>query len=103
MGPIIASFMVVLAMAGISLWGARALPPGARVPLHYGFGGYGNWQPKTIALITYPVVGLVLCGVAFSTASARPAVSVIFPIALLLMAFGEYRAIVVALRRSGRD
>jgi len=102
MGPIIASGVVVLAMVGISLWGARALPPGARVPLHHGIGGYGNWQPKAFALISYPVIGAVLCGVAFSARSSAPATDIIFPVVLLIMAFSEYRAIVVAIRQSGR-
>jgi hypothetical protein len=102
MGPIIASGLVVLAMVGISLWGARVLPPGARVPLHHGIGGYGNWQPKAIALVTYPVIGAFLCGIVYSTARSEPATAIIFPVAMLLMAFGEYRAIVVAIRQSGR-
>jgi hypothetical protein len=32
-----------------------------------------------------------------------PAATIIAPIALLIMAFTQYRAIVAAIRRSGRD
>jgi hypothetical protein len=40
MGPIIAASVVALAMVGTSVWGAVTLPPGARVPVHRGLGGY---------------------------------------------------------------
>jgi hypothetical protein len=104
MGPIIAAGVVALAMVGISAWGAVTLPPGALVPMHHGIGGFNNWQPKAIALIAYPVIGLLVCGVIYaSQSSGKPAATIIAPIALLLMAFTQYRAIVAAIRRSGRD
>jgi hypothetical protein len=99
MGPVIAAGVVVLAMVGISLWGAKALPPGALLPLHHGIGGYGNWKPKAIGLITYPVVGLFLGGITAATAtSSDPAAAILLPIAMLAITFGQYRAIQVALR-----
>jgi hypothetical protein len=104
MGLMIVAGVVVLAMVGISLWGAVTLPPSARVPMHYGIGGYRNWRPKMIALIAYPAIGLVVCGIIYaSQSSGKPTATVIAPIALLIMAFTQYRAIVAAIRRSGRN
>jgi hypothetical protein len=101
MGSVVAAAVVVVAMIGISLWGAKALPPRALMPLHHGIGGYGNWKPKAIGLATYPLVGLLLCGVTVTTAkSSDPAAAVILPLVMVLVAVGQYRAILVAIRES---
>jgi hypothetical protein len=103
MGPIIAAGVVALAMVGISVWGAVTLPPGARVPVHHGLGGYNNWQPKTLALITYPVIGVVVCGILFASHSSAKPTTIIAPIVLLIAACSQYGAIRAAIRESGRD
>jgi hypothetical protein len=40
--------LLLLGMVGVSLYGASALPPGARVPIHFGPGAYNNWVPKQV-------------------------------------------------------
>ena len=62
--------LVLLAMVGISVYGWVTLPPDARVPVHRGPGGWGNWQPKAWALITYPVGGAVVFAIVL-TATTR--------------------------------
>jgi hypothetical protein len=49
--------VLLLGIVAVSLYGGTHLPAGARMPTHLGPGGYGNWQPKTFALVTYPLVG----------------------------------------------
>lgn len=107
MGLVIAGAIIVLAMAGISLYGARVLPPGSLVPLHHGIGGYNNWQPKVLALIVYPVLGavvytilLVATGGASSSGKSTPAV--IAPIVMVIVVISQYGAIRAAIRRSDR-
>ena len=46
----------LLAMILLSVYGARKLPPDARVPLHWG-GRRGNFQSKQTGLAAYPVIG----------------------------------------------
>ncbi len=48
--------VLLLGIFAVSLYGGTHLPAGARMPTHYGPGGFGNWQPKTFALVTYPLV-----------------------------------------------
>ena len=45
----------LVAMILLSVWGARILPPDARVPLHWG-GRWGNFQNRNSGLIAYPVI-----------------------------------------------
>ena len=98
---------VLLAMVGISVYGWVKLPPGARVPLHRGPGGYGNWQPKALALITYPVGGAVVFAIAltatFSAISRKPALGLIAPLAFLAIFFAQYFAVMAAIRNAGRN
>jgi subtilase family serine protease len=49
-----------LAMIGVSLYGAVTLPPGARMPLHFGPAGYNQWVPKNVGLVIWPGLGLVV-------------------------------------------
>jgi hypothetical protein len=57
---LIISGLLVLCMIGTSVYGARVLPADARVPLHYGFGSYGSFAPKTVGLILWPAAGAVV-------------------------------------------
>jgi len=99
--------LVLLAMVGISVYGWRTLPPDARVPLHRGPGGFGNWQPKALALITYPVGGAVVFAIAltatFSAISRKPALGLIAPLAFLAIFFAQYFAVMAAIRNAGRN
>ena len=51
---------LLLAMVCVSLYGLTALPPGARMPVHLGPGGYNNWIPRNVGLAVYPGIGVVL-------------------------------------------
>jgi hypothetical protein len=99
---------VLLAMVGMSVYGWLKLPPDARVPLHRGPGGYGNWQPKALALITYPVGGavvfaIVLTATMSSVKSGKAAYGLIAPLVLLVIFFTQYFAVMAAIRNAGRD
>jgi hypothetical protein len=108
MGLVIAGAIAIVAMAGISLYGARMLPPGSQVPVHHGIGGYNNWQPKALALISYPAIGVliyVILLVATSSAhsSGKSTPALIAPIAMVVIAISEYGAVRAAIRQNGRD
>jgi hypothetical protein len=107
---VVTGVLVLLAMVGISVYGWIQLPPDARVPIHHGIGGWGNWQPKRYALITYPVVGAVVYAVVLSATShaaspGKTAPEVIAPLVLLVIFFSQYFAVMAAIRKkaSGDD
>lgn len=52
--------VLLLATVGVSLFGAATLPPGARVPVHVGPGGYNQWLPKKVGLAIWPALGAVV-------------------------------------------
>ena len=54
--------LLVLVMIAVSVSGWRTLPSDARVPIHRGFRGYGNYQSKTAGLVTWPAAGIVIYG-----------------------------------------
>jgi hypothetical protein len=105
-GTVVAGVIVLLAMAGISVYGWATLPSGARVPLHRGPGGYGNWQPKALALITYPVAGAVVFAVVLtatsSAKSGKTASAFIAPLVLIVIAVSQYFAVRAAISTGGR-
>jgi hypothetical protein len=108
MGLVIAGGIVVLALIAISVYGAVTLPAGSRIPLHHGIGGWNNWQPKNIALVAYPAIGVLVFVLLLSTShsvgsNGRTAPAVIAPIAMLVLAFVYYSAMRAAIRESGRN
>jgi hypothetical protein len=102
---LVVGVLVLLAMVGISVYGWRKLPPDARVPVHRGPGGWGNWQPRARGLITYPVGGAVVFAVVLTaTSSAKSsALELIAPLALLVIFFTQYFAVMAAIRNAGRN
>jgi hypothetical protein len=107
LSTVVGGGIVLLAMVGISVYAWVTLPPGAQVPLHFGIGGYRNWQPKTIALITYPVIGAVVFAVVLGTTSSanssgKTAPTVIAPLLILIIAVTQYFAVRAAIN-NGRD
>ena len=48
---IVIGALLLLAMVGISVYGAITLPSDARIPLHYGIGSYGNFASKTVLVV----------------------------------------------------
>jgi hypothetical protein len=54
--------LLVLAMIAVSVRGWLTLPSDARVPVHHGLRGYGNYLPRTAGLVTWPAAGIVIYG-----------------------------------------
>jgi hypothetical protein len=104
-GIFVAGAVVIAAMIAISVYGAVTLPPGSQVPMHHGIGGYNNWQPKKLALISYPAISVLVFGIllaATSGSSSKPGPAVIAPIAMVVIAVSEYGAVRAAIRQNGR-
>jgi hypothetical protein len=106
---LVISGLLLGAMIGISWYGARALPADARVPLHFGPGGYGSFASKTIGLVMFPVAGAVifalLAGIAEHAikgnhGGSRATPLIILPIALAVIAGTQWGAIAVARRNT---
>jgi hypothetical protein len=106
-GTVVAGVVVLLAMVGISIYGWVTLPTDARIPVHRGPGGWGNWQPKARALITYPVGGAVVFAVVLTATSGaksgKAAFGLIAPLALLVICVTQYFAVMAAIRNGGRN
>ena len=104
---VVAGVVVLLAMVGISAYGWVTLPAGARVPLHRGPGGFGNWQPKALALIAYPVGGAVVFAIVVtatsSAESGKTASGIIAPLVLLVVAVTQYFAVRAAISNAGSN
>ena len=104
---VVVGVLVLLGMVGNSVYGWVKLPADARVPLHRGPGGYGNWQPKALALITYPVVGAVVFAIilakTWSEIPENAAFGLIAPLVFLVIFFAHYFAVMAAIRNAGRN
>jgi uncharacterized ion transporter superfamily protein YfcC len=55
--------ILLLAMIAASGWAAVALPPDARIPIHFGSDEHSYWVPKRAGLFAWPTAGAVLYGV----------------------------------------
>jgi hypothetical protein len=100
--------LLLLGMVGVSLYGASALPPGARVPVHFGPGAYNNWVPKSVGLLLWPLGGGVVYGILAVHARSQQAdggsgLPAGLTIALAVMLATEVGALRVALSRGGRE
>jgi len=106
---LVISGLLLGVMIGISWYGARTLPADARVPLHFGPGGYGSFAPKTMGLIMFPVGGAVIF--ALLVAVSEHAIKgnhggsgtvplIILPIALTVIIVTQWGAIAVAKRNT---
>lgn len=87
-------------MIGTSAYGARVLPADARIPLHYGFGGYGSFAPKNVGLILWPAAGAViyLIFLGLELHAIKPnhpsgSVTVILPIVMAVLVLAQVGAI----------
>jgi len=56
----VVSGLLLLWMLVLARRAWRTLPPGARVPVHGGVGGWDKWQPKESALLLWPVIGTLI-------------------------------------------
>lgn len=100
---LIVESMLVLAMAIVSAYGARSLPAGTPVPIHFG-GGYNNWVPKPLGLTIWPVVGIaisVLLNVIARSAEGS-VLEVVCPVVLAVFLVVQFGAIKAARSRSGQ-
>jgi len=81
------ALLPLLAMFLVAIWGFLMLPPGTRVPIHYGLGGANRWASRTVGLLLFPLIGVVLAAfeilVGFSTKQGVSAVAV--PMGLILL------------------
>jgi len=94
---------------GISWYGARTLPADARIPLHLGPGGYGNFAAKTTGLIVWPAAGVAIFAllalisedvIKASDGGARKGPLILLPFVLVVLAAGQWGAISVARRNT---
>ena len=101
--------LLVGVMIGISLYGSRTLPADARIPLHLGPGGYGNFAAKTTGLIVWPAAGAVIFAllavvseyvIKASDGGARNGPLIILPFALIALATAQWGAISAARRNT---
>jgi hypothetical protein len=95
--------ILLLAMIGVSLYGAVALPPGAQVPVHFGVGGYNRWLPKKTGLAIWPGLAAVIYVVVLATAHDKgihgsPAVGLTIALAVIMAT--QIGALAVAFGRS---
>jgi hypothetical protein len=97
-----------LAIICVSLYGATALPAGARVPIHFGPGGYNQWLPKNAGLALWPALGAVVFVIIVvatdnhqTHGGTGPAVGL--SIALGVMLVTQIGALTVARSQSGRS
>ena len=105
--PLVISGLLLGAMIGISWYGARTLPPDARIPLHFGIGAYNNFASRTTGLIVWPAAGVVIfaflaavsAGAVKGNHGGSPgAVLIILPIVLAVTVAAQWGAISLARR-----
>jgi hypothetical protein len=99
---------LLLGILGVSLYGASALPSGARVPIHFGRGTYNNWVPKNVGLTVWPAGGAVVYVILAVNARSQQVdggsgLPVGLTIALVVMLATQVGALRVALSRGGRE
>jgi hypothetical protein len=97
--------VLLIGIIGVSVYGARTLPPDARVPLHFGPAGYTNWQPRNFALVLWPAIGVVVYIVLVATSHGQHSghglpVPVVLTAVLAIMLVSHVGALQAANRRS---
>jgi hypothetical protein len=102
--------LLLFVMICVSLYAAATLPPEARLPIHYGFGSYNNFAPKTVGLIMWPAAGALVYGLLVVTANdalkpnhaSSSTALIVLPAVLALLVVLQLGAISAA-RRSSTD
>jgi hypothetical protein len=105
---LVISGVILLAMIGVSWYGAVTLPADARVPIHFGV-SYNNFVSKRAGLIMHPaagaliflIIGLVSHGQPATGTSSHGPPPVILPIIMCVLLVVQIGAIRVARRKSG--
>lgn len=96
---------LLLAIIAASLYGAATLPPGARVPVHFGPGGYNRWLPKQAGLALWPALGVIVYLIILATdhdqgIHGSPATGLTVALGVILVT--QIGALAVALTRGRR-
>jgi hypothetical protein len=65
--------LLLLGILCVSIYGASALPAGARVPIHFGPSLFNNWVPKNVALVMWPIGGVVAYVISIAVARNQQA------------------------------
>jgi hypothetical protein len=101
--------VLLLAIVGVSVYGAVTLPNDAELPLHLGPAGYTNWQRKNFALVLWPALAvavyliLVVSGHGQQGTSGRGLpLPIGLTVVLAIMLASHVGALNVAIRRGGR-
>jgi hypothetical protein len=100
-----AETVLVVTMLGVSGFGALALPADAEVPVDFIPGAVSNWAPKTVGLVLWPAVGVIVyfisCVVpdAHDGADAQAGVTLALALVLLVQAVAVCLAVGHARRR----
>ena len=106
---LVISGVILLAMIGVSWYGAVTLPADARVPIHFGI-SYNNFVPKRVGLVLHPALGALVFLIIGLVSHGKPAAGtsshgapppVILPIIMGVLLVVQIGAIRVARRRSG--
>jgi|SRR5580658_4085735 hypothetical protein len=97
--------VLLLAIIGVSLYGAATLPSGAQVPIHFGPAGYNRWLPKKTGLAIWPALGVIAYVIVLATdhdkaVHGSPATGITVALCVILAA--QIGALVVALNRGRR-
>lgn len=105
---VIAASVLLIAIVSLSLYGASVLPYSAELPMHFGFGGYTNWRPRTVVLWTWPAISgvlyiiLVIAGRSGQGGSGGLSLPVGMTAAIAVMLINQVGALRAGLQRSGR-
>ena len=102
--------VLLLGIICVSVYGAKILPAGAQLPLHFGPAGYTRWAPKNIGLLAWPAIGVVAYVILIIQPGGHHAAGghglplrVGLTIALALMLVSHVGALRVAVNRSGQS
>ncbi len=102
--------VLLVAIVGLSVYGAVTLPAGAQLPMRYRLGGYTNWMPKSAVLLAWPALGVAVFVVMLTAGRSQHAgggrglpLSAGLTVVLALMLVNHVGAVRAALNRGGRD
>lgn len=94
---VVIAAVLLASMLATSVYGAVTLPPDARVPVHLGIGSYDQRVSKTLGLIAWPAIGIVVAAVLTVTADKghdhSSTMAVILPILLAVLLAVELGAL----------
>jgi hypothetical protein len=96
---LIVDSVLLFIMVCVSVYGATALPPGSRIPVHFGPTGYNQWVPRNVGLIIWPGIGIVILAGLLVTGHSHIVIGL--TIAFVVMLVAQVGALTVAIKRRG--